>query len=62
MNAYRYEATLEFFGKTITCPVQLMVLPTNPLWMGLFGHDQIFQHFGFGFWESSRELYVTANP
>jgi hypothetical protein len=46
----------------VQCPVNLQVLPQNPLYMGLFGRDQIFQEFGFGFWERSHELYVTLNP
>jgi hypothetical protein len=59
---YRYDATLELFGKAVNCPVHLMRLPKNPLYVGLFGRAQIFDVFGFGFWESSRELYVTLTP
>jgi len=62
VQAYRYQATLEFLGKVVQCPVNLQVLPQNPLYVGLFGRDQIFQEFGFGFWERSHELYVTLNP
>lgn len=59
---YRYQATLEVFGKVVQCPVHLQVLPHHPLYIGLFGREQIFEQFGFGFWESARELYVTLNP
>ncbi|MBI3075720.1 MAG: retropepsin-like domain-containing protein [Deltaproteobacteria bacterium] len=60
--AYQYEATLEFLGKSVRCPVHLMELPPNPLYVGLFGRKLIFQEFGFGFWEGTRELYVTVTP
>lgn len=62
VTSYRYEATLEFFGKPVRCPILLSVLPRNPLYVGLFGREQIFQEFGFGFWERTHELYVTVNP
>lgn len=60
--AYRYQATLEFLGKVVPCPIHLQVLPQNPLYLGLFGRELIFQEFGFGFWERTQELYVTLNP
>ena len=59
---YQYHANLELFGKAVNCPVHLMQLPRNPLYVGLFGRAQIFDAFGFGFWESTRELYVTLTP
>lgn len=63
VTAYRYEATFEFLGKTITCPVHLLEnLPPHPLYQGLFGREQMFEAFGFGFWESAHELYVALNP
>lgn len=62
VRAYRYEVTIEFFGKVIQCPVHLQELPQNPLFVGLFGRETIFQEFGFGFWENVKELYVTVNP
>ena len=62
VRCYRYDATLELFGKAVNCPVHLMRLPRNPLYVGLFGRAQIFDAFGFGFWESARELYVTLTP
>jgi len=62
-DAYKYIATLEVFGKTITCPIHLNnQLPSNPLFMGLLGRDTVFNEFGFGFWENTHELYVTGNP
>lgn len=62
VQAYRYQVNLELLGKTVQCPVHLQELPQNPLYSGLLGRDTIFQHFGFGFWESSSELYATLNP
>jgi len=62
VQAYQYQATLEFLGKTIQCPVNLQILPQNPLYVGLFGRDQIFQEFGFGFWERTQELHITLTP
>lgn len=59
---YRYDATFEFLGKTINCPVQLARLPSNPLYVGLFGRDQMFNHFGFGFWETPHLLFATVSP
>ena len=62
VDVYRYEATLEVFGKTIICPIQLAQLPRNPLYVGLLGRDTLFTEFGFGFWERIQELYVTSTP
>lgn len=61
-QAYAYNARLEFLGKTVDCQVNLMQLPRNPLYVGLFGRAQIFDEFGFGFWERSHELYATTSP
>jgi hypothetical protein len=61
-QAYLYNAKLEFLGRAVVCPVSLMQLPPNPLWMGLLGRRQVFDQFGFGFWESAHEIYVTLNP
>lgn len=62
VEAYQYQATFEFFGKIVQCPVNLQILPQHPLYVGLFGRDQIFQEFGFGFWERTQELHVTLTP
>ena len=61
-DAYQYTFTLEIFDKTIDCPVHLIQLPPNPLFHGLLGRNTIFVEFGFGFWESTKELYVTSSP
>jgi hypothetical protein len=61
--AYRYTYTLEIFGKIIDCPIQLASqLPFHPLFVGLLGRDTVFNEFGFGFWESTHELYLTPSP
>jgi hypothetical protein len=60
--SYRYEVTLEFLGRVVRCPIHLQVLPRHPLYLGLFGREQVFEEFGFGFWERTHELYVTLNP
>lgn len=62
VQAYRFQGTLEFLGKTVQCPIHLQVLPQNPLYVGLLGREQMFQEFGFGFWERTHDLYVTLNP
>ena len=62
VRAYRYQVTLELLGKIIRCPVNLQILPRNPLYLGLFGREQVFYEFGFGFWEKTHELYVTLTP
>ncbi len=63
VNAYKYMVSLEMFGKVVQCPVHLISnFPKHPLYCGLLGRDAIFKEFGFGFWESTNELYVTANP
>ena len=62
VTAHRYQATLEVLGRTVQCPVILMELPPNPAYLGLLGREAVFEHFGFGFWESSSELYATLNP
>lgn len=58
---YQYTATFEIFEKTITCPIHLAELNPPPLFQGLLGRDTVFNEFGFGFWESLKELYVTKN-
>lgn len=62
VTVYEYTARLELFGKAVDCPVHLAMLPQHPLYAGLFGRAQMFEQFGFGFWESAAELYVTLSP
>jgi len=62
VTAYEYRATLEFLGKSADCPILLTPLPQNPLYVGLFGREGMFDEFGFGFWESTHELHVTTTP
>jgi hypothetical protein len=59
---YQYQATLEVFGKRISCPINLAQIPLHPLFSGLLGRDTIFEQFGFGFWEKDNELYITGDP
>jgi predicted aspartyl protease len=62
-TVYQYTATIEVFGKIITCPIHLNdQLPFNALFVGLLGRNTVFNEFGFGFWERTHELYVTGNP
>jgi hypothetical protein len=63
ITVYEYTATIELLGKLITCPVWLNnQFPSNPYFVGVLGRDTVFNEFGFGYWESTRELYVTENP
>lgn len=62
-DAYLSTGTLEVFGKTISCPILLTNrMAPNPLINGLLGRNTVFNEFGFGFWENTKELYVTPNP
>ena len=61
-DTYRYMGRLVVFGRVIECPIHLAQLPPNPLVSGLLGREVVFDRFGFGFWESAHELYVTMNP
>lgn len=61
-TAYRFMARLEVLGKDIECPVHLMEFPPSRHYGGLLGREAIFERFGFGFWESTHQLLVTANP
>jgi hypothetical protein len=61
--AYEYTTTMEIFGKSIQCPIHLsQELQGNPLFSGLLGRNTVFNEFGFGFWESTRELFVAETP
>jgi hypothetical protein len=63
VDAYQYTATIEVFGKNIQCPIHLLPkLPYHPLFCGLLGRDSVFNEFGFGFWESTHEVFVTESP
>lgn len=63
VDAYQYTATIEVFGKSIQCPINLLpTLPDHPLFSGLLGRDTVFNEFGFGFWESTHEIFVTESP
>lgn len=63
ITVYQYTATLEVFGKTLTCPVHLNAnLRTPGFFVGLLGRDTVFNEFGFGFWERTQELFFTGNP
>jgi len=59
---YRYQARIELFGKIVDCPVHLAQLPRNAPYVGLLGREAFFDEFGFGFWESTGELFATAAP
>ncbi len=55
-------ATIEFLGQAMTCAILFLDLgEPNLLFAGLFGRE-CFKPFGFGFWESARELYVALKP
>lgn len=53
--------TIEFLGVAVRCDIGLLENFPDRVYVGLFGRD-CFKSFGFGFWESERELYVTLKP
>lgn len=55
--------TVEVFGRTLRDrQILFLDLATpDPAIAGLLGRD-CFDSFGFGFWESTRELYVSMSP
>lgn len=60
---YQYNVILEILGKAETCPIILLDVTKPPsLYAGVLGRDTILDGFGFGFWEYSKELFITANP
>jgi hypothetical protein len=62
-DSYQYDdVRVEVFGMEMLIPVNLMKLPPNPIFHGLFGREVAYEHFGFGFWERTRELFVTSSP
>jgi hypothetical protein len=54
---------VEFCGQVIDCDIGFGPKEMERrTWMaGILGRD-CFKPFGFGFWETSRELYVTLKP
>ncbi len=60
---YLHKGRIEVFGKAIDdCPILLTELEASSYYKGLLGRFGVFRYFGFGFWESARELYVTLTP
>jgi hypothetical protein len=55
------ESRIEFLGLEGDCEIVFIDIPANALFAGLLGRN-CFMPFGFGFWEQSRELYVSLNP
>ena len=55
------KSRIELFGLIADCEIVLVDIPANPLFAGLLGRA-CFMPFGFGFWESRHELYVTLKP
>lgn len=52
---------IELFGVEGDCEIVLDRIPANACFAGLLGR-KCCMPFGFGFWESARELYVTLKP
>jgi hypothetical protein len=59
-TALATETEVEFLGLVHKCEIVIDKVP-KPFVAGIFGRDG-FKAFGFGFWESARELYVTLKP
>jgi len=59
---YKHTANLEIFGKVFNCPIIFAQIAHHELYHGLLGRDPVFSEFGFGFWEYSKELFITDNP
>lgn len=57
------QGQVEVFGQLIDCDVGFGPKEMESrTWMaGVLGRN-CFKPFGFGFWENTRELYVTARP
>lgn len=55
------KSRFEFLGQVGDCHIVIDDLPAHPLIAGLFGRE-CFTLFGFGFWETAREIYVTSQP
>jgi len=62
-EGFKYDVTLEILGKAVNCPIILLEVMKPPsLYAGVLGRDTILDGFGFGFWEYSKELFITDNP
>jgi hypothetical protein len=54
------KANVEFLGRIQSCEIVIDKVPKD-FAAGIFGRDG-FKPYGFGFWETARELYVTLKP
>lgn len=52
---------IEFLNRVIDCEIGFAAMKPRTWMAGVIGRD-CFKPFGFGFWENSRELYVTSKP
>jgi len=52
---------IEFLGQTIDCNVGFANMEEKTWMAGVIGRE-CFKPFGFGFWESAHEIYVTSKP
>ena len=52
---------VDFLGQSAKRDIIIRQFPCHPFVGGLFGRDCL-KPFGFGYWEGSRELYVTLKP
>lgn len=55
------DVEVQFLEKTVVCDVVIREFDCHSYVGGLFGRSA-FSLFGFGFWESAHELYVTVIP
>lgn len=55
------DVEVQFLERTMVCDVVIKDMKAHSYIGGLFGRSA-FSPFGFGFWESARELYVTVMP
>jgi hypothetical protein len=52
---------IEFLGRTMDCELGFAPMRSRTWMAGVVGRE-CFKCFGFGFWGSARELYVTLKP
>jgi hypothetical protein len=52
---------VEILGRIIQCDILFAKMAQKNYRQGVLGRSAL-RAFGFGFWEKSRELYVTLNP